>query len=277
MNLFFRHYGTGTPLIILHGLYGSSDNWITIGRKLAENFEVFLLDQRNHGNSFHSKEHNYTLLKNDLYNFMIDQNINKAILLGHSMGGKTAMFFAADYPDKVISLIIADISPRSYKDLQEPVSQVTQHMNIMSSMLEVDFTIVKSRTDVDRQLASLIRSGKIRQFLLKNIARDEQGNYKWKLNIRTLFNHLPEIMDGLDLKRFSQGKGITGFPVLFIKGENSDYISAADIPIIYKVFPEAELVNIPGAGHWLHAEQPDIFINVVEKFLEELSGSKLLT
>ncbi len=268
MDLHYRRLGNGSPLIILHGLYGSSDNWITVGRSLSHSFEVFLVDQRNHGDSPHSREHNYMLLKNDLLDFMDNHNIKKAILLGHSMGGKTAMFFAADYPERLSSLIIVDIAPVSYRSLREPMSQITVHMNIISSMMAVDFTRVKSRSDVESQLSGGIPSEKIRRFLLKNVARKNEGVYDWKLNIRTLFNNLPEVMDGPDLRRFSRGNGIKGFPVLFIKGEKSDYISESDHSAINTIFPEAEIVTIPGAGHWLHAEQPEVFIQIVSSFLD---------
>jgi len=269
MDLHYRHIGKGPPLIVLHGLYGSSDNWITVGRILSEKFEVFLPDQRNHGNSPHSKEHNYMLLKNDLLGFMDRQNINKAIIIGHSMGGKVAMFFAADYPERIQSLIVVDISPGSYKSLQEPMNQITLHMNIISTMMAVNFSEVKSRTDVDSQLATGIPSRRIRQFLLKNVTRDNKGKYSWKLNIGALYNNLPEIMDGLNIQRITKGDKLKDFPVLFIKGEKSDYITESDYPAIYTLFPEAEIVSIPGAGHWLHAEQPELFIKTVTGFLKE--------
>ena len=267
MDLNYRHFGKGPALIILHGLYGSSDNWLGIGRKLARDFEVFLIDQRNHGKSPHSVEHNYILLKHDLLDFMNKHNIEKSILIGHSMGGKTAMFFAADYPQRTQALIVVDISPRSYKNLNEPADQVTMHMNIMSSMMSVDFSVVNSRTDIDRQLSPLIRSAKIRRFLMKNVSLDKAGNYFWKLNIKTIYNQLPEIMDGLDISNFPNGRGIIGIPVLFIKGEKSDYISDLDYPVIRIIFPKAEVLNIPEAGHWLHAEQPDLFLTSVKEFI----------
>jgi pimeloyl-ACP methyl ester carboxylesterase len=267
MNLFYRKFGQGPVLIILHGLYGSSDNWVSIGKVLSEHFEVFLIDLRNHGNSFHSNEHNYHLLKNDLYEFMLSNQIEKAIIIGHSMGGKAAMFFAVDYPEKVQSLIIIDISPRSYKSLIKPESQITDHMNIISSMLSVDFTKIKSREDVDEILSKTIKSVRIRRFLLKNVHRRKDGSFEWKLNLHALHNHLPEIMDGLDPKKFLNGNGITGFPVLFIKGEKSNYIMEEDLQIIKTIFPAADLVSIPDSGHWLHAEKPDLLLKTLRYFI----------
>lgn len=267
MDLFYRKFGQGPVMIILHGLYGSSDNWVSIGKILSEHFEVFLIDLRNHGNSMHSKEHNYQLLKNDLYDFMVSNQIEKAVIMGHSMGGKAAMFFAADHPGKVQSLIIIDISPRSYKSLENSESQIADHMNIISSMSAVDFAIIKSREDVDKSLSKTIKSIRIRRFLLKNVHRKKDGSFEWKLNLQALHEHFPDILDGLDSNKFLNGNGITGFPVLFIRGEKSDYIMQEDLQIIKTIFPAADLVSIPGAGHWLHAEQPDLLIKTVNYYI----------
>jgi esterase len=267
MDLFFRKYGEGPPLIIIHGLYGSSDNWITIGKTLSNQFEVFLVDLRNHGNSPHTKEHSYILLKNDIYEFMQSQKIEKAIILGHSMGGKAAMFFAVDYPDKIQSLIVIDISPRSYKSLYEPASQSLDHMNIITAMLSVNFSEISNREDVDKILSQNINSIPVRRFLLKNVRRNQDGSFGWKLNIQSLHDNLPKIMDGLDPKRFLNGNGITGFPVLFIRGEKSNYIESEDIALIKIIFPMADFATIPRAGHWLHAEQPDLLLKTIKYFI----------
>ena len=267
MDLFFRKYGEGPALIILHGLYGSSDNWVSIGKSLSRYFEVFIIDQRNHGKSPHTKEHNYMLLKNDLFDFMEKQGIEKAVILGHSMGGKTAMFFAVDYPEKVESLIVIDISPRSYKDLKELVPQSVQHMNILIEMKRIDLSVVKSRMEIDKQLSAIIKSGRIRKFFLKNIARGKDGKFFWKLNVDILLDQLPEIMDGLDVKKFMNGNGVRGFPVLFVRGADSGYITSADISLINTIFPAAEIVDIPDSGHWLHTEQPKLLLETIRKFV----------
>ena len=267
MNLFFRKFGQGPALIILHGLYGSSDNWISIGKALSLHFEVFLIDLRNHGNSMHTKEHSYNLLKDDLNDFMVSENIKKAVIMGHSMGGKAAMFFAVDYPEKVQSLIIIDISPRSYKSLDKPESQSIDHMNIITAMLSVDFTGIKSRQEVDIILSQYIKSLPIRRFLLKNVHRNHDGSFSWKLNLQALHDSLPDIMAGLDPGKFINGNGVTGFPVLFVKGGKSNYIQDQDIRIIKTIFPMAEIVAIPGAGHWLHAEQPDLLVKTINYFI----------
>ena len=221
MKLNFRKYGEGPALIILHGLYGSSDNWISIARELAYNFEVFIPDLRNHGNSPHTEEHNYEVLKNDIHDFMEMQGIKSASLLGHSMGGKAAMFFAADHSDKLDNLLVVDISPRSYKSVDEPAPHTVDHQNILQAMINVDFSKVDNRMDVDMMLAETVKSQRIRQFLLKNVKRKDKDSFCWKLNLEVLHRSMPEILDGLDPQKINNGLGLTGFPVLFIKGENS--------------------------------------------------------
>ncbi len=267
LNLFYRKFGEGPPLIIIHGLYGSSGNWISIGKALAEHFEVFIIDMRNHGNSPFSNEHSYALMKDDIFRFIKAQQIKKAIIIGHSMGGKAAMFFAADFPEKVQSLIIIDISPRSYKSHYEFDPQSIDHKNIIAAMLSVNLSTIQHREDVDSILSHSIKPLRVRQFLLKNLYRNRDGSFKWKLNLEVLQKNLPDIMDGLDPERFSHGNGVTGFPVLFIRGEKSNYILQEDVDIIKTIFPMAEIVTIPDASHWLHADQPDLLIKTITYFI----------
>lgn len=267
MEMFFRKFGEGPPVIITHGLYGASDNWVSIGRELSDNHEVFIIDWRNHGNSPHTTEHRYEDLKNDLLEFYDKQGIAKASLIGHSMGGKANMFFAVDYPERVQSLVVVDISPRSYKSPDHPAPHTVDHMNIIQAMLNVDFSKADSRMDVDMMLADTVKSPRIRQFLLKNVTRKDRDSFCWKMNLETVHNYLPEIMDGLDPENINLGLGVTGFPVLFIKGADSDYISDVDYPIIKKIFPAADIVSIPNAGHWVHAEQTELFLKNVRYFL----------
>ena len=266
MELFFRKMGSGPPLIIVHGLYGASDNWVTVGKALSGNFEVYLIDQRNHGNSPHSGIHNYDVMKNDLLEFMDKYLIKKAVFLGHSMGGKTIMFFAAEHPERVNGLIVVDISPRSYK-VKEHEPKSIDHITIMDTMLSVDFDVVQSRKQVENKLAETISSKRIRQFLLKNVHRTKKNQFSWKLNVQALKQNLPAILDGLDPQDFMYGDPVTGFPVLFIKGEKSDYISEKDQEVIGIIFPYAEVVSIPKAGHWVHAEQTELFLETVLKFI----------
>ncbi|MCK4922334.1 MAG: alpha/beta fold hydrolase [Bacteroidales bacterium] len=264
----FRKIGEGPPLVIAHGLYGASDNWVGIGRELAKTHEVFIIDWRNHGRSPHTLDHNYTLLKNDLLEFMEQQSLKKASLLGHSMGGKACMFFAVDYPEMVQSLTVVDISPRSYISLDQPAPQTVDHMNIIQALIKVDLEKVDSRIEIDMILADTIKSPRIRQFLLKNIQRKDKNSFEWKINLKSLHDNLPSILDGLNSKEINNGTGVEGFPVLFIKGADSDYISDHDYSIIQSIFPVADIVSIPNSGHWVHAEQTDLFLKNVKYFLD---------
>lgn len=266
MELFYRNFGKGPPLIIVHGLYGASDNWLSIGKELASDYDVYLVDQRNHGQSPHSDTHNYQAMRDDLILFMDQHDLRKAILVGHSMGGKTVMFLAEAYPERVDSLIVIDISPTTcHTDDQS--SQARTHTEIVNGMLSVDFSHVERREDVDDQLAHTIHSRRIRSFLMKNVLRTPEGNYHWKLNAAVIGKDLSSIFEGIDLSKYSHGTGIIGFPVLFIRGEESDYISDDCIPDIKQIFPMAEIVTIPQAGHWLHVEQPDLLVKTVRYFL----------
>lgn len=266
MELFFRKFGEGEPLIVLHGLYGSSDNWVTVGRELSGFYSVYLVDQRNHGRSPHSDKHNYYLMKDDLLEFMDNQGIEKANILGHSMGGKTALFFATTYPERVHKLIVVDIAPTSYQMLSESSPQALNHLNIMNALYNLDTEWISTLRDAEEQLSEAIPYKMVRQFLLKNLKRDVNGNYSWLLNVRTLRNELPAILEGLDPDEF-QDRQMTSFPVLFIKGENSEYIGPKDERDILKIFPYAGIQTIEGAGHWVHAEKRDQFLKIVSDFL----------
>ena len=267
MDLFFRKYGAGPPLIILHGLYGSSDNWITIGKSLAKHFTVYIPDQRNHGNSPHSEEHNYDLLKQDLLEILIQHNLNKTHLIGHSMGGKTVMSFAADYPDRVASLIVIDIGPKSYLQPAGSEPHTIAHEQIIKGLLAVRLDELTDRDEADARLAEYIDTERVRYYLLKSLARKKDGSYYWKINIRALEKDIHKIMDGLPLDDLKNHPGFAGFPVLFVRGEKSPYILDEDIPVLQNMFPAANVVTIPGAGHWLHVEQPELLIKTLKYFL----------
>lgn len=272
MRLYFRKFGQGHPLIIIHGLYGSSDNWINIGRELSEYFEVFLLDQRNHGQSPHNAEHSYAAMKSDLLEFMDTQQIERAILLGHSMGGKTAMLFALQHPERVSRLVVADIAPKKYTLPKQESPKNFSHLTIFKAMREVDFETAHSRSEIEKQLARHIWSKRVRKFLLKNIRRNktkclgEAHCFGWQINVEALYNNLDEILGGVDASEY-KGKAVENFPALFLKGEHSGYLSPDDLPQIKKMFAFATLETIPQAGHWLHAEQPEKFIKSVQEFI----------
>lgn len=244
--------GAGTPLLILHGYFGMSDNWKTLGNQFSENFEVHLIDQRNHGRSFHADKFNYEALVADLHAYIHHHQLEKVYLLGHSMGGKTAMLFAVRHPEWVEKLIVADISPRKY----EP-----HHNAILAGLNAIDFSIQTSRSLVDAKLAALIPEVGIRQFLLKNVYWVEKGKLAFRFNLKSLTENNPNIGEALPSSTSFSGA------TLFLKGAKSEYITANEIPNIEAHFPNSKLVVISNAGHWLHAENPKEFYACVQDFL----------
>ncbi|MBK9291291.1 MAG: alpha/beta fold hydrolase [Bacteroidetes bacterium] len=257
MKLFFRRYGdTGAqPLIILHGLFGLSDNWVTFGRRIAdEGFDVVIPDQRNHGNSPHSDTFNYIALTEDLDELIEDLGFEQPALLGHSMGGKVSMRYAMERPEKVKKLLVADISPRSY-------GHRPQHAAIIEAMLAVDFEMVKSRSEVEAMLGTNINDLRIRQFIMKNLHWLDKDRLAWKMNLEGIRSNLHQMFDTVetDLEFLK--------PTLFIRGGNSDYILPSDYPLIRKNFPFAEIITIEGASHWVHAEAPEQFYLLASGFL----------
>jgi pimeloyl-ACP methyl ester carboxylesterase len=249
MKLFYRKIGEGPPLVILHGLFGSSDNWLTIAKRISTGFTVYLPDQRNHGRSPHDKIHDYDSMSSDLYEFASDLDLRRFFLAGHSMGGKTAMKFAMKWPEMIQGLMIADISP--FSDEKNKLHAYNEHYKILKSINDTDVSKAGSRTEAEKLLAERIPSEKVRDLILKNLQRDENNNFSWKLNTRALLNNMDKIMEGLPFPQ-----QITGFPVIFLKGENSEYISEEDYKEITKLFPAAEIKVIKNAGHWLHADDP---------------------
>ncbi|MFN8207798.1 MAG: alpha/beta fold hydrolase [Bacteroidales bacterium] len=265
MKLFHRTMGHGRPLVILHGLLGMSDNWISIGRSLAEYYNVWIPDQRNHGRSPHHEEHTYEALAEDLKLFLHQHSIEKPILVGHSMGGKAAMHFAAQYPESLSSLVVVDIAPVSYLDRTGSGRQ--EHRIILNAMAGIDLSLVKTRTEAENRLSEAIHSPRIRQFILKNLSRNEQDEFSWLCNVPVLLKSLNHIMG-------SAGQTMTPWlspRTLFVRGALSDYISPADEGRIRSLFPDAGIVTIQGAGHWVHAEAPKEFLDTLLGFLQETS------
>ena len=263
VTLNFRKLGHGPSLVILHGLYGSSDNWISIARKLEDRFIVFIPDLRNHGQSPHTSTHTYQDMVDDLYQFFIDHHIQKATVLGHSMGGKLAMMFAAEYPELITGLIVADIAPKNYNSESKPFKTVLQHELILELMEELNLVAVISRKEIDYFLSEKVKDNTLRQFLLKNIHRNKEGDFEWKINVPVLRHALNSITSEVNSEWFADRQPILSYPVTFIRGLNSDYITDQDIPAIKEIYPEAQIVDIPEAGHWLHAEQPEKFVEAV--------------
>lgn len=245
--------GQGEPIVILHGYLGMGDNWKTLANKFSGNYEVHLVDHRNHGRSFHSYDFSYDIMVEDLLVYLQSHKLNKIILLGHSMGGKTAMLFSVTFPEMVDKLIVADIAPRYYPP---------HHELILKALNSVDFSVVNSRDDVDLVIKEYIPDAGIRQFLLKNVYRKSKNEYAFRFNLKSLTDHNDEVGDGLP--NFSQFSGKT----LFLKGENSGYISTSDLNEIPSYFPNSKVVTISNAGHWLHAENPADFYKSIVELLE---------
>jgi len=265
-NLSYKKSGIGTPLLILHGLYGSKENWTNISKKLSLYFEVYSLDLRNHGASSHHDLHDYPSMVEDLYFFLQENHIEKAIILGHSMGGKLAMFFGEKYPEKINRLIVVDISPKTYQPSFEHRLNFPTHDVIIQALMNINLANMKSREEVDRRLATTLGDKALRQFLLKNLevslAESENPVWKWKINLKSLNDNLPSILNGLEQKEVS-----ASFPVLFIKGGNSDYILEEDIVLIKQLYKFVSIETIPYASHWLHAEFPEMFSELVIEFI----------
>lgn len=253
MKLHFREMGEGAPLIILHGLFGSSDNWLSIGKELSSDYKVYLIDQRNHGDSPHSSSFTYTDMAADLEEFIAEHGIKDPVIMGHSMGGKTAMKFALSYPDKLQKLIVVDIAPRHY-----PV----HHDVILQGLKAIDVDKLKTRREADTTLAEYVPELGVRQFLLKNLGRNTEGGYEWKINLPVINDQIENVGEGLqEGEQFEK-------PTLFINGAASGYIKDADKPMIKQIFPQSEVQTIEGAGHWVHAEKPEEFVEKVRDFLK---------
>jgi|WetSurMetagenome_2_1015567.scaffolds.fasta_scaffold40899_3 esterase len=266
MELFCRQTGSGEPLVILHGLYGSSDNWYSIGRELASSFSVYMIDQRNHGNSPHNPAHNYPVMTDDLYEFILKHRIGKSIIIGHSMGGKTALEFGIRHPELVEAMIVVDISPLAYS-IESDTTRSMDHLQVIRLLKSLDTGRLKTREDADILLQQQIPSLRVRQFLLKNLKRALDGKFFWALNIDALEHNMTAIYDGVIHPGATNPAIIPEFPLLFIKGALSDYIGPDDAAAIRNFFPWAELAVITGAGHWVHAEQPAAFLQALKNFL----------
>ena len=253
MILHSQILGSGKPFVILHGFLGMSDNWKTLGIRWSEaGYEVHLLDQRNHGRSFHSDEFSYEIMADDLKKYCDEHNLKKIILLGHSMGGKVAMHFAVTYPEMVSKLIVADIGPKSYPP---------HHQDILKALSMLDFSKIKSRGEAEDILSEYIKDEGTRLFLLKNLYRKNKDEFGLRVNLPILSEKIEEV--GVALPENTVFKGDT----LFLGGEKSGYIEQMDELLIKKHFPKAKIRTISEAGHWLHAENPDEFYDNVMNFL----------
>lgn len=265
MKLFYREFGDGIPLIILHGLYGSSDNWVSIARLLSDQFRVIIPDLRNHGASPHNPLHSYKAMSEDLDELVSDLKLNKFFLAGHSMGGKTAMWYASMWPDKLSGLMIIDISPFKTDSKNNPLADF--HRMVLRTINNFPINNIKTREEAELLLSESINSERIRNFLLKNLSRGENKRFRWKLNAVNLEMNIKNILDGFD-RHDGSGNSISGFPVVFIRAGNSDYIPESDFKDISVLFPAADILTVEGTSHWIHAEKPGVIIDQIRGMLE---------
>jgi len=251
--MFSRIYGNGQPLIIIHGLFGMSDNWNSLGKIFSKNYNVHLVDLRNHGRSFHDEIFTFEAISKDLKNYITHHNLEKPIILGHSLGGKVAMHFCFKNKSLVSKLIVVDIAPKTYN--------IDFHRNILSTLIDLQLNTFKSRNEIDLALSSSIKDSAIRFFLMKNIYRNASGFFAWRFNIKVLLNKIENIQDANFLI------GTINTPTLFIKGTKSDYITKEDELLIQNHFNNVIIKEIQNSGHWVHAEQTNLFNKEVLNFL----------
>jgi pimeloyl-ACP methyl ester carboxylesterase len=254
MKLFFKKSGEGRPLIILHGLFGMGDNWMTLSRKFIDNgFQVYGVDARNHGRSPHSDEFNYHVMSEDLIELMDDENISAATVIGHSMGGKTAMWLACKHPDRVSKLISVDISPKYY---------APHHQTVFAAIHGIDLGQLTSRKAAETGLREILHDEDTIRFLLKNLYWDEKEKLAWRFYLSGIEKSIGSIGDALPEEYMYNGK------TLFLRGEKSGYVTVRDESEIVKHFPKAVISTVSNAGHWIHAENPNGFMDVVLSFIK---------
>lgn len=253
MKLNYKRFGEGEPLIILHGLMGMLDNWQRPAKMLDDDFDVIIVDLRNHGHSPHSEEMNYDLMLEDVIELMDDLGFDSANLLGHSMGGKVVMKLAQKYPERVKKMIVADIGPRYY-----PV----HHDKILKALRAVPLNDIERRTDAESYMEEFIAEPGVRQFLMKSLYQPERNSFAWRFNLDAIESNIEKVGEAMDEAEYD---GET----LFIRGGNSDYIKDEEWADILLVFPKAYLMEVEGAGHWLHAEKPEEFVEIVKDFLSD--------
>ncbi len=254
VNLYFQEVGKGEPVLILHGLFGSSDNWRTVSLKLSQKNLVYSIDLRNHGRSPHDPVHDFGSMAADLYEFIEREELEQVNLIGHSMGGKVAMYFAASHPKRLRRLVVVDMAPRKYE---------VQHSREIEALKSIDISRVRNRRFVEEELESKLNDKSIVQFFLKNLNRRNDDTFSWRFNLDVLADQYPKILEAVPLH-----DPFTG-PVLFVRGELSRYIQAEDEHLIRLLYPNSRIETVLGSGHWVHAEKPDQFIALIESFLSQ--------
>lgn len=251
MRLNFQAQGHGRPLIILHGFLGSSDNWRSMSKRLSSHFTVYCLDLRNHGQSPHSDTMDYPMMAADLREFVEAQSMTQAFLLGHSMGGKVAMQFAGQYPERVEKLVIVDIAPKAYPPM---------HQSLLAALRAVDLSAAKNFSDIDAALSGPIPEAAVRQFLMKNLTRDYRG-FRWRIALDAIMQNYGALTQAVVVERpFNK-------PACFIRAGRSNFVADEDAALIRKAFPQVKIATIAHAGHWVHIDAADEFYKTVTSFL----------
>lgn len=254
MELYSKIIGEGKPLLILHGLFGMGDNWKTMGKRFAdeENFQVHLIDQRNHGRSPHTEKWNYELMAEDIVEYCKQHHLENIVLIGHSMGGKTGMHLAVKYPKLLDALIIVDIAPKAYPP---------HHQDIIKGLSALSKEKLTSRQTADKLLKKYIDQSSVRQFLLKNLYWKEKGILAFRMNLSVIKDKIEEVGDVIADDACYEGR------TFFIKGEQSNYILNSDKELLKHHFPKSQLLTIRNSDHWVHAEKPEEFFQAVIGFL----------
>lgn len=250
----YKQFGSGEPLVILHGLFGSLDNWQSIGKMWAKNYRVVLVDLPNHGKSIHTDFFSYDYMAKEVANLLEELKIEKANILGHSMGGKTAMNFSIHFPHLLGKLIVVDIAPKAYPP---------HHQQILEGLFSFDPEKIASRNEAEEKMSPIISDNGVRMFLLKNLARNEGEGFHWKMNLKLLSKAVNQVIDDTPFQY------PINLPTLFIRGEKSNYILDTDFDDIIEKYPQAQIKTVLGAGHWVHAEKPNELFELVENFLRD--------
>ncbi|WP_018342472.1 alpha/beta fold hydrolase [Cytophaga aurantiaca] len=254
MQLFYRESGEGRPIVILHGLFGSSDNWMSVTKELALHYKAFVLDARNHGQSPHDSSHTYKDMAADLKEFIDTHKLVHPILIGHSMGGKTIMRFAAEYPGIAEKLVVVDISPRFYG---------RHHQDILAGFNAINLETLQTRNEADAIMSQYVGDVGVRMFLLKSLYRNSEGKFQWRINLPLINEQIDNIGEALP----EAAKIDT--PTLFIRGSESGYIEDKDAALIEQHFSDYKIETVEGASHFVHAEKPKEVIALIETFIEQ--------
>jgi len=251
VSLDYSVRGTGEPLVLIHGLFGTRENLGAIARHLAEAFTVYSVDLLNHGRSAHRDDLNLPLLAESIHHWMEEVGLDAAHVFGHSLGGKAAMELALSEPERVKKLIVADIAPVTYEN---------RHVDVFDGLLAIDLQNLQSRAEADAILQRSVPEKPVRSFLLKNLQKDANGNFGWRMNLQGLYKSYPELLKQNSIAKFER-------PVLFLKAENSDYITVDYREAILSRFPSTDLKVVSNTGHWLHAEKPELIARLIRKFI----------